>query len=93
MKKIIGNPENHISNAVCHYWKIRKMQTEKQKNKGISDAGLRSAVTGGAQMDGFINLFSKIIVEAGIKEKHVFRKKCRNCQDSLGQLRSGIYLL
>lgn len=39
----------------------------------ISDAGLRGAVTGGAQMDGFIHLFTEIIVDAGIDERYVFR--------------------
>ena len=75
MARIIDNLENHISKAVTHYWLTRKSQKEKQQNKGITDAGLRSAVTGGAQMDGFIRLFSEIIVEAGISEKHISRKK------------------
>ncbi|HUT72733.1 MAG TPA: PaeR7I family type II restriction endonuclease [Desulfatiglandales bacterium] len=42
---------------------------------GKPDAGLRSAVTGGAQMDGFINLFTKLVLSAGIDEGFVFRKK------------------
>jgi len=32
----------------------------------VSDAGLRSAVTGSAQMDRFIVLFKDLIVDAGI---------------------------
>ena len=75
MTQVIDNLENHISDAVAHYWQTRKSQREKQKNKGVSDAGLRSAVTGGAQMDGFIRLFTEIIVEAGMNERYVFRKK------------------
>ena len=75
MTEIIGNLENRISEAVTHYWQTRKAQVEKQKNKGVSDAGLRSAVTGGAQMDGFIRLFTDIVVDAGLDEKYVFRKK------------------
>ena len=53
----------------------RLVSCKRKSNKGISDAGLRSAVTGGAQMDGFIRLFTEIIVEAGMEEKYVFRKR------------------
>lgn len=75
MARVIDNLENYISNAVAHYWQTRKLQKEKQKNRGISDAGLRSAVTGGAQMDGFIRLFTEIILEAGMMEEYVFKKR------------------
>lgn len=75
MTKLIDNLEKLISDAVAHYWQTRTAQKEKQKNRGISDAGLRSAVTGGAQMDGFISLFTEIIVDAGLDERYVFRKK------------------
>ena len=66
MTKLIENLENLVSDAVAHYWLTRKTQKDKQKNRGVSDAGLRSAVTGGAQMDGFINLFRDLIVDTGI---------------------------
>ena len=36
---------------------------------------MRSAVTGGAQMDGFIDLFTGLITQAGIPEQYIFRKK------------------
>lgn len=75
MTKVIDNLENHISDAVAHYWQTRKSQREKQKKRGVSDAGLRSAVTGGAQMDGFIRLFTEIIGDAGMDERYVFRKR------------------
>ena len=62
MARIIDNIEKHISSAVSHYWQTRKTQRERQKRRGVADAGLRGAVTGGAQMDGFIGLFTKIII-------------------------------
>ncbi|MBP8646762.1 MAG: hypothetical protein KBH99_11675, partial [Syntrophobacteraceae bacterium] len=43
-----------LAKAVAHYWTTREAQRKKQESRGVSDAGLRSAVTGGAQMDGFI---------------------------------------
>jgi hypothetical protein len=75
MTVIIDKLEKHVAAAVSHYWQTRKAQRDRQKQRGISDAGLRSAVTGGAQMDGFINLFERLIVDSGINSRYIFRKK------------------
>lgn len=75
MEKITENIDEHIRKAVSHYWMTRYAQREKQKKIGINDAGLRSAVTGGAQMDGFINLFTTLVIEAGIGAEYIFHKK------------------
>lgn len=64
----------NLAKAVAHYWTTRETQKEKQKSRGVTDSGLRSAVTGGAQMDGFIDLFTHLIVEAGISKEFIFRK-------------------
>lgn len=61
--------------AVAHYWKSRTGQRDKQRQTGKADQGLRSAVTGGAQMDSFIDLFTELITDSGIPERYVFRKK------------------
>ena len=61
--------------AVAHYWKTRAVQRDRQRQIGTADQGLRSAVTGGAQMDGFIDLFTELIVSIGIPEQFVFRKR------------------
>jgi hypothetical protein len=61
--------------AVAHYWLTRTAQREKQAQTGKADQGLRSAVTGGAQMDGFIDLFTDLITQTGISVQYVFRKK------------------
>ncbi len=61
--------------AVAHYWKTRGRQKKKQMKKGISDAGLRSAATGGAQMDGFNELLTNAIVSCGVQEECIFQKK------------------
>lgn len=63
------------SKAVAHYWQIRATQRKKQEQAGKADQGLRSAVTGGAQMNGFIDLFTKLVTQSGIPERYVFRKK------------------
>jgi hypothetical protein len=61
--------------AVAPYWETRSAQRQKQEKTGKADQGLRSAVTGGTQMDGFINLFTGLITQAGIPERYIFRKK------------------
>jgi hypothetical protein len=61
--------------AVAHYWQTRTVQRKKQEQSGKADQGLRSAVTGGAQMDGFIDLFTGLITQTGILERYIFRKK------------------
>ena len=63
------------SKAVAHYWQTRSVQRRRQEESGKADQGSRSAVTGGAQMDGFIDLFTELITRAGIPERYIFRKK------------------
>ena len=64
-----------MRNAVAHYWETRIRQSQKQKKGGKADQGSRTAVTGGAQMDGFIELFSNLIADAGVPQSCIFRKK------------------
>ena len=64
-----------FTHAVSHYWKTRFGQSEKQKSSGKTDQGARGAVTGGAQMDGFISAFTKIIIDYGIDDSSIFTKK------------------
>jgi hypothetical protein len=75
MSSLLNNLGERISSAVSHYWKTRENQTKKQATSGRADQGLRSAVTGGAQMDGFISLLTEVIVGAGVKENHIYHNK------------------
>jgi hypothetical protein len=75
MEKILGNLPDRVAKAVSVYWTTRENQARKQESSGRADQGLRSAVTGGAQMDGFITLMTEIIVEAGIDERFIFHNK------------------
>jgi hypothetical protein len=74
LQKVLKDLEVNVASAVARYWGTRETQREKQRSRGVTDAGLRSAVTGGAQMDGFIDLFKTLIIEAGIGEEFIFRK-------------------
>jgi len=47
----------------------------RQARSGVSDRGGRSAVTGGAQMAGFVNLIVQRVVQAGIGREYIFQKK------------------
>jgi hypothetical protein len=64
-----------IARAVEHYWRTRAGQMDRQTRKGTADQGLRSAVTGGAQMDGFVELFTQLATAAGLPENCVYRKR------------------
>jgi len=72
--KIPENIEEMIGAAVSHYWDTRLSQQEKQKKSGKVDYGLRGAVTGGGQMDGFIELFARLIISTGLDAHFIQRK-------------------
>ena len=65
-----------VRDAVRYFWRTRAQQAQKQ---GIlnakKDAGDRAAVTGGKQMDGFVNLLCKLLDRAGVPEACVFRNR------------------
>jgi restriction endonuclease XhoI-like protein len=69
---ILAELPRYTREAVRFYWQTRSQQLEKQRKAGGSDQGLRSAVTGGAQMNGFIELLTKLVSEAGIDAKHIY---------------------
>ena len=58
--------DKYVRTAVSFYWKTRDKQASAQLTKEVKDTGLRTAVTGGKQMDGFVALLSDLIQEAGI---------------------------
>jgi hypothetical protein len=69
---ILAELPKYTRDAVRFYWQTRSQQLEKQRKAGGSDQGLRSAVTGGAQMNGFIELLTKLVIEAGIDRSHIY---------------------
>ena len=60
--------------AVKHFWQVREIQASKQKSSGKQDQGFRGAVTGGAQMDGFITAFRELAALADISPEAVYTK-------------------
>jgi hypothetical protein len=69
---LLAELPKHTREAVQFYWETRAKQLQKQRDAGGSDQGSRSAVTGGAQMDGFIELLTKLAIEAGIDRSHIY---------------------
>ena len=66
--------EKDLRRAIKHFWGTRKKQSRKQGSKtGARDAGARTAVTGGHQMDGFINLVREYLCANGLPKTQVFR--------------------
>jgi len=64
-----------IRDAVRHFWRTRSRQAKAQGAKsGDRDRGARSAVTGGAHLDGFAELIRNLIVDAGVSDTAVHRR-------------------
>jgi Restriction endonuclease XhoI len=62
--------------AVKQFWNTRETQAQNQGGaSGNKDAGTRSAVTGGPQMNGFINLVRDVLCESGLPKPHVYCEK------------------
>lgn len=64
--------KKEVEKAISHFWRTRNKQTVRQGNLGRTDQGSRSAVTGGKQLDGFVQLTKKIVINAGIREDSIF---------------------
>lgn len=65
--------DSKVRRAIKHFWLTRASQARKQRSSGgARDAGARPAVTGGAQMDGFVDLITEALYDAGVSETHVF---------------------
>lgn len=68
--------ERELRAAVQHFWKTRDTQSKQQgKKTGARDAGFRTAVTGGRQMDGFISVVRDELCRNGILDAHVYCRK------------------
>lgn len=70
------NLNARLNNAVEHFWNTRGGQAKKQGSRtGQRDQGSRAAVTGGAQLDGFVELLRSVLVENGLPEPSIYDKR------------------
>ena len=63
----MGSYKPRLTAAVRHFWATRNRQSAKQGAvSGQRDTGARSAVTGGKQMDKFVDLVRSLLIKAGL---------------------------
>ena len=68
--------EERVGTAVKRFWETRSNQAERQgARSGSRDAGNRTAVTGGKQMDGFVELVRDFLIDCRIKQSSIFCNK------------------
>jgi len=68
--------DRKVTEAVRHFWLTREKQSQSQGGSARDrDRGARSAVTGGAQLDGFAHLVSELLTESGIPNSTIYKKK------------------
>jgi hypothetical protein len=62
-----------LKDAVARFWASRETQAQKQgARSGVRDAGARAAVTGGSQMDGFVELVRDLLEESGVDRPVIY---------------------
>ncbi len=65
--------DQKLRQAVARFWSSRETQAQKQGAKsGVRDAGARAAVTGGSQMDGFVELVRDLLEESGVNKPLIY---------------------
>jgi hypothetical protein len=71
---ILHELERKLSGAVARFWQVRDAQAQRQggDDGGAKDRGARGAVTGGRQMDGFVELVRDLLIAAGLNNATIF---------------------
>lgn len=65
--------ERKLREAVSRFWTSRETQAQNQGSKsGSRDTGARAAVTGGSQMDGFVELVRDLLEESGVDKPVIY---------------------
>lgn len=62
------NLDAGVRRAVRHFWRTRTTQSGRQDSGRQRDHGARGAVTGGKQMDGFIQLVRELLIDAKVPQ-------------------------
>lgn len=84
---ILEKYEPAVREAITLFWNTRDTQIQKQIEKNVADRGMRAAVTGGKQLDGFINLMRKFLLTQGYP-KSQFTQRQISFPAILGQLKA-----
>jgi hypothetical protein len=76
IEEIVAGLPVTVEAAVTHFWSTRERQVARQLELGRTDAGARGAVTGGAQMNAFLDMLVELLVEVGVSRSEIFTKQC-----------------
>ncbi len=64
--------EKPFVKAVRQFWATRDKQARRQQARGSADQGSRSAVTGGKQMDGFVQAIKEAAKRVGVSPSDIY---------------------
>jgi hypothetical protein len=65
--------QDRLSAAIQHFWKTRQRHSDRQgAQSGTRDPGSRTAVTGGKQLDGFVELLRDFLEDAGLDRACIY---------------------
>ncbi len=64
---------DQYSQAVRQFWNGRTAAADRQAARGRRDQGARGAVTAGKNMDGFVDLAARTVLQAGLPAQSIFR--------------------
>ena len=64
--------DERIENAIRYFWTTRTGQIDRQNAHGVRDQGNRGAVTGGKQLDGFVELVYDLLLFNGVPKECIF---------------------
>lgn len=67
--------EKKTSRAVKAFWGSREKARQKQIDAGITDRGERAGVTGGKNMDGFIDLIIELVKANGLAGAQIYQQR------------------
>lgn len=71
-QNLYAHMDDHVKNAVAYFWNTRHAQQVKQLQAGTSDQGNRGNVTGGKQLDGFVDLVKQALLLYGLPGECIF---------------------
>ena len=70
--RLPDNLDDRLSDAIEYFWTTRSGQINRQNASGVHDQGNRGAVTGGKQLDGYVDLIYDILNLNGVPSECIF---------------------
>ncbi|KPV45756.1 restriction endonuclease [Alicyclobacillus ferrooxydans] len=64
--------DERTKEAIRFFWTTRLSQQGKNMDRGVQNQGTRGAVTGGKQLDGFLEVLRWILLKNGVTEDEIF---------------------